>query len=178
MPRSVCLESLRLRPASPMRIYTSDLPFTVTKAGRIRSTFTDTNCKQDTRAAMKRVYLSPTSTLLKNIARVFAAIASNCPLLLEGPSGIDKTAVFNQVAYLLTGKRAHCVRIDFSTNTTLDQFFGSITPRFVGGRWLFEWQDGILLQALKVGPSHPPDPPQNGCSLTKSTQYLPRSWAA
>jgi midasin len=79
---------------------------------------------------------------------VFAAITSGSSLLLEGPPGIGKTAVVNQVARLL-GHR--CERINFSASTTSEQLFGSIIPRWCNGERLFQWQDGKLLKALKDG---------------------------
>ncbi|CAF4338598.1 unnamed protein product, partial [Rotaria magnacalcarata] len=39
----------------------------------------------------KRFYCVPTSTMINQIARIFAATSSNTPLLLEGPPGIGKT---------------------------------------------------------------------------------------
>ena len=43
-----------------------------------------------------RMFCSVTSTLVKNMARIFATLSAKSPLLLEGPPGIGKTAVISQ----------------------------------------------------------------------------------
>jgi MoxR-like ATPase len=90
-------------------------------------------------------YLARTPTLLTQFARVFASIQTGCPLLLEGPPGIGKTAIVAQIAQLLGVK---CERLNFSNNTTPDQLFGAIIPRVVHGQRVFNWQAGRLTQAL------------------------------
>jgi MoxR-like ATPase len=94
----------------------------------------------------EKVHLARTPTLVKNVARVFATIVAKSSLLLEGPPGVGKTAVVEQVAKLLGVK---CERINFSANTTTDQLIGNVIPRCVAGQRIFEWQDGVLLRAIK-----------------------------
>jgi len=49
-----------------------------------------------------RMFCAVTSTLIKNIASIFAALSAQSPLLLEGPPGIGKTAVITQASFLST----------------------------------------------------------------------------
>ncbi|CAF4262361.1 unnamed protein product, partial [Rotaria sp. Silwood2] len=86
-----------------------------------------------------------TSTLLNQIARIFAAISSKTPLLLEGPPGIGKTHVVTQVCSLLNKK---CERINMSANTSLDQLIGCVIPRIINGVRTFQWQQGRILVAI------------------------------
>jgi MoxR-like ATPase len=95
-----------------------------------------------------RLRLSPTPSLVSNMARILAASTVQGPLLLEGPPGIGKTAVVHQVAALLGFS---CERINFSANTTLEQLLGSFIPKVVGGQRLFAWQDGVLVRAVRQG---------------------------
>ena len=117
-------------------------------------------------ALLQTMHCAPTKTLIMNIARIFAANVSNSPLLLEGPPGIGKTAVVNQVAMLLG---VECERINFSSNTTIEHLYGSMVPRCVEGNRIFQWQDGKLLQALKQGKYHSFNVPQ----LQMGVQPLP-----
>ena len=87
----------------------------------------------------------PTRTLLNQIARIFAATSSRNPLLLEGPPGIGKTHVVNQVCSLLNRE---CERINMSANTSLDQLIGCVIPRIINGVRVFQWQEGRLLSAI------------------------------
>jgi hypothetical protein len=96
----------------------------------------------------QRLQLSPTPSLISNMARILAASTVQGPLLLEGPPGIGKTAVVHQVASLLGFS---CERINFSANTTLEQLLGSFIPKVVGGQRVFAWQDGVLVRAVRQG---------------------------
>ncbi|GBG29381.1 Dynein heavy chain, cytoplasmic [Hondaea fermentalgiana] len=99
------------------------------------------------RSSMERFGLHVTKTAVQNVARIFAAISAQSPLLLEGPPGIGKTASVEAVARLLGFE---VKRINFSANTTPEQLFGSIIPRSTeDGKRVFEWQDGPLIEALK-----------------------------
>eukprot|EP00882_Tetradesmus_deserticola_P023628 GHRQ01025724.1.p1 GENE.GHRQ01025724.1~~GHRQ01025724.1.p1 ORF type:complete len:228 (+),score=124.71 GHRQ01025724.1:779-1462(+) len=95
-----------------------------------------------------RLWLSPTPSLVSNMARILAASTVQGPLLLEGPPGIGKTAVVQQVAALLGFS---CERINFSANTTLEQLLGSFIPQVVAGQRVFAWQDGVLVRAVLQG---------------------------
>lgn len=95
-----------------------------------------------------RLGLSCTQSLVSNMARVLAASTVQGPLLLEGPPGIGKTAVVQQVAAVLGFS---CERINFSANTTLDQLLGSFVPQMIDGQRVFAWQDGVLVRAVRQG---------------------------
>jgi midasin (ATPase involved in ribosome maturation) len=90
---------------------------------------------------------APIQSFVNQVARIFAAICTGCPLLLEGPPGTGKTAVVSQVAKIITGKDV--ARINFSANTTLDHLLGAVVPRCVNGKRMFEWQDGKVVQAIR-----------------------------
>eukprot|EP00397_Hematodinium_sp_SG-2012_P000003 GEMP01000003.1.p1 GENE.GEMP01000003.1~~GEMP01000003.1.p1 ORF type:complete len:4909 (+),score=981.62 GEMP01000003.1:163-14889(+) len=89
---------------------------------------------------------APCATFVKNCARVFACIASDASLLLEGPPGTGKTCVVMETARLLN---VHCERINFSASITSEQLFGCLVGRCVDGQQVFEWQDGVLVSALR-----------------------------
>ncbi|CAF3665321.1 unnamed protein product [Rotaria sp. Silwood1] len=98
--------------------------------------------------ALKSRFLSvPTATFLNQMARIFAATASKTPLLLEGPPGIGKTHVVKQVCGLLNKEYE---RINMSANTTLDQLIGCIIPRVINGVRTFQWQQGLVLSAIRA----------------------------
>lgn len=99
-------------------------------------------------APVQRMRLSCTPSLVLSMARIMAAATVQGLLLLEGPPGIGKTAVCEQMATLLG---YGCERINVSANTTLDQLLGSYMPKMVAGSRMFVWQDGVLVAAIKAG---------------------------
>ena len=98
----------------------------------------------------ERLNFTLTPTSLSNIARILASMASDLPLLLEGPPGIGKTAVVVQCAKLL-GYEVD--RINFTKDTSVDTLIGKHIPRMDerGGHMVFTWQDGRALEAYKDG---------------------------
>ncbi|CAF4496215.1 unnamed protein product, partial [Rotaria sp. Silwood2] len=134
----------------------STLPFEVTRDYiSLKYTGVRYSCEKNdeqnqtlqTNELKQRFYCVPTSTLINQIARIFAATSSKTPLLLEGPPGIGKTQVVTQVCALLNKK---CERINMSANTSLDQLIGCVIPRFVNGTRIFQWQEGRVLSAIKA----------------------------
>ncbi|CAF1537809.1 unnamed protein product, partial [Rotaria sordida] len=93
-----------------------------------------------------RLRISSTKTTCKNIARLFTADSARVPLLLEGPPGIGKTAIIDQVCKLRNEKLE---RINMSANTTVEQLFGSIVAKSDGNQRAFVWQDGVVTRALR-----------------------------
>ncbi|KAA0145556.1 hypothetical protein FNF31_08021 [Cafeteria roenbergensis] len=89
-----------------------------------------------------------TSTLVTNMARIFAAAASKSPLLLVGPPGAGKTLAVLQTAKLVG---VACARINCSQSITVEQLFGSIMLVVRNGVRVFEWQDGSITRALRAG---------------------------
>ena len=90
--------------------------------------------------------LCVTASVRENMARIFASICTSSPLLLEGAPGIGKTAVITQVARFLG---TDLERINCSSDTSVEQLYGSVMPMYVNNRRVFEWRDGKLLKALK-----------------------------
>ena len=98
----------------------------------------------------ERFNFTLTQTSLSNIARILASMASDLPLLLEGPPGIGKTAVVVQCAKFLGYK---VERINFTKDTSVDTLIGKHIPRMDehGGHLVFTWQDGRALEAYMNG---------------------------
>jgi len=96
----------------------------------------------------KQAKLKPVASLVKNIARTFASINATAPLLLTGSVGCGKTAVIQEVCALLG---VGCVRVNFSSSTTLDQLFGTVVPRCDNGARVFEFVPGTLTRAVRNG---------------------------
>lgn len=88
----------------------------------------------------------PTPSLIKQFSYLIATVSTGCPLLLQGPPGVGKTAVVNQICEL-TG--VECERINCSTNTTLDHFFGSFIPQSENGKRVFKFKEGKIISAIR-----------------------------
>ena len=95
---------------------------------------------------LSKLSLCVTASVRENMARIFASICTNSPLLLEGAPGIGKTAVINQVARLFG---TDLERINCSSNTSVEHLYGSLMPMYVNNRRVFKWREGKLLKALK-----------------------------
>ncbi len=76
-------------------------PFTLTAQGDIQLRYSGVIAPlqkpADMQTLLGRYFCATTQTVVKNLARVFAALSAKSPLLLEGPPGIGKTAVVTQV---------------------------------------------------------------------------------
>lgn len=72
------------------------------------------------------------------------AIEHNLPVLLVGETGVGKTSIINEMA-AQHGRKS--IRFSITGETTVDEFVGKYTLR----RGSTNWQDGILLQAIKEG---------------------------
>lgn len=76
-------------------------PFTLTGQGNLQLRYSGVMAPlqkpADMQALLGRYFCATTQTVVKNFARVFAALSAKSPLLLEGPPGIGKTAVVTQV---------------------------------------------------------------------------------
>lgn len=94
------------------------------------------NLQQPQQVLTERMRLSCTPSLVLSMARILAAASIQGPLLLEGPPGVGKTVVVQQVASLLG---FGCERINLSANTTLEQLLGAARgwrcPRVCLVRW-------------------------------------------
>ena len=126
-------------------------PFVLLENGNISLKYTGLVIKpfvkyENTKSLHKNFNLTPTATLILQMARMFCSIISGSALLLEGPPGVGKTAVINQLCKIL-GRPYE--RINFSGSTTIDQLFGSIIPQSVNGIREFKWRDGKIVKAIK-----------------------------
>eukprot|EP00762_Andalucia_godoyi_P001029 ANDGO_02023.mRNA.1 Midasin len=83
-----------------------------------------------------------TRTVTHSLLRAFSL---NQPVLLEGPPGVGKTAVVEQLARVLG---IQVVRVNLSDQTDLADLVGQDAPS-EGHR--FVWKDGPLLSAMKSG---------------------------
>eukprot|EP00397_Hematodinium_sp_SG-2012_P000002 GEMP01000002.1.p1 GENE.GEMP01000002.1~~GEMP01000002.1.p1 ORF type:complete len:4987 (+),score=1049.94 GEMP01000002.1:46-15006(+) len=104
-------------------------------------------CSFEYSEAVAKPTAAPSPTFVKNFARVLACLASDSPLLLEGPPGVGKTYVIQEAARLLGFP---CERINFSASMTTEQLFGCLIPKCRDGARVFEWHDGVLVRALRA----------------------------
>ena len=70
------------------------------------------------------------------------------PILLEGSPGVGKTSI---VSALAKESGFAVTRINLSEQTDVSDLFGADLPVEGGGGGCFEWKDGPLLVALKLG---------------------------
>ena len=70
------------------------------------------------------------------------------PILLEGSPGVGKTSI---VSALAAESGYGVTRINLSEQTDVSDLFGADLPVEGGGGGCFEWKDGPLLVALKLG---------------------------
>lgn len=78
----------------------------------------------------------------KRLVRV--AVEKNLPVLLIGDTGVGKTSIVKGIADKM---KQEYIRYNLTGETTVDEFLGKYTLQ--NGQT--EWQDGILLQAMKTG---------------------------
>lgn len=100
-------------------------------------------------------------TTQKNLFRLLSAMSLHKAILLEGPPGVGKTSLIENVASAIGYKM---VRINLCEHTDLTDLFGTDQPSDEGGLSLtngtaeqqpavlgsFVWRDGPLLAALKA----------------------------
>lgn len=83
----------------------------------------------------------------RNLLKIFLGLQSEKPLLLEGPPGVGKTSLIEQLAGLL---KVTIYKINLSEHTDMIDLLGADVPdaKRIGH---FTWNDGLLLRALKSG---------------------------
>ncbi|EPX73650.1 midasin [Schizosaccharomyces octosporus yFS286] len=89
--------------------------------------------------------LVETESVKENLSRVSPFLVRKQPLLLAGPEGMGKTYFITQIAALL-GQRI--VRIHLTDSTDPKMLIGTYTCPRPGE---FEWQPGVLTQAVRHG---------------------------
>ena len=99
-------------------------------------------------SSREKLNLINTETVWYNFMRIMSAIAcgDRTAVILEGPPGVGKTAAVNQIASLLN---IPCERVNLSANTTKEELFGSIIPKYKNGLQIFEWEDGPVMKAIR-----------------------------
>lgn len=99
-------------------------------------------------SSLKKLDLIFTETVWYNFMRIMSAIAcgDRTAVILEGPPGVGKTAAVDKIAKLLD---IPCERINLSANTTKEELFGSIIPKYKNGKQIFEWEDGPVMKAIR-----------------------------
>jgi MoxR-like ATPase len=94
-----------------------------------------------------KINLISTPSTVQNMGRIFSAMMSGSPLLLEGPPGVGKTRMVEEVCRALG---FDLVRINFTSSTTVEDLIGRFVPS-VNEHFerVFDWKDGKLLKSLK-----------------------------
>ena len=100
-------------------------------------------------------------TTKTNLMKLLRAYSLNKPILIEGPPGVGKTALVEQVAKV-TGRKL--VRVNLSEQTDMMDLLGSEYPTSANkssdadfsddedqDEIHFRWGDGVLLSAIKEG---------------------------
>ncbi len=92
-----------------------------------------------------RMTLVPST--LRHLRQLAQSVRDNEPVLLVGPTGSAKTSLVRYMAYLT---RNNFVRMNLDGQTSTSELIGQFIPKeeAVGE---FEWQDGLLIEAMKNG---------------------------
>lgn len=93
---------------------------------------------------LKNIFISHSA--FRNICRVFAAAECGLKLLLNGPPGIGKTKIIEELARSLGYEP---LRINCSGNTSYEDLIGTFIPKIVNGKRTFDFVEGPLLNAIK-----------------------------
>ncbi|GAU94611.1 hypothetical protein RvY_06349 [Ramazzottius varieornatus] len=90
-----------------------------------------------------------TSNLKRLVALAGSALAYGEAVLLVGETGCGKTTISQVYAQL---QKSQLFSLNCHMNTETSDFLGGLRPaRKEGSLKLFEWKDGVLLQAMKEG---------------------------
>ena len=89
------------------------------------------------------------STTLSNLHRLLRAFQLNKPMLIEGPPGVGKTSLVENLARV-SGRTLS--RVNLSEQTDMMDLLGSEYPTVASDDDIqFKWCDGALLRAIKEG---------------------------
>jgi midasin len=89
-----------------------------------------------------------TSGMRRTVGLLLKSIENKEPVLLVGETGTGKTTAVQVVAQLL-GKQLRILNCHQHTETS--DFVGAMRPSRSDDGKLFEWFDGILVEAMKAG---------------------------
>ena len=92
--------------------------------------------------------LVETPTMKKNLDLVLGVVKNPAHLLLEGETGVGKTAVITEAA---RRKRVPLIRLNLSSSTTIMSLFGSAFPKKVGETIEVEFNEGFFTKAFRLG---------------------------
>ena len=92
--------------------------------------------------------LIETETMLKNLSLVMSVVTHPVNLLLQGPTGVGKTAVVTEVARRYG---APLIRFNMSSSTTITNIFGGAIPQEKDGAVVVEFQEGPFTKAFRKG---------------------------
>jgi len=106
--------------------------------------------EQHASAGAAALALVNTKTTQQNLARVMEAALINKPQLIEGASGVGKSATIEEAA-----KRfgAELLRINLSSRTTIDDLIGRVAfqPDLSGGGISLTFHEGLFTRAVRTG---------------------------
>ena len=84
----------------------------------------------------------------KNLDLVLGVVENPVQLLLEGETGVGKTAVIIEAA---RRKKVPLIRLNLSSSTTIMSLFGSAFPKKVGETIEVEFNEGYFTKAFRLG---------------------------
>ncbi|KAI9291507.1 P-loop containing nucleoside triphosphate hydrolase protein, partial [Neoconidiobolus thromboides FSU 785] len=88
-----------------------------------------------------------TETTIKNLEEIALALSMGSPVLLEGETGVGKTALIEEIARSV-GKR-DLIKIHLGDQTDSKALLGTYVTTSTPGQ--FRWQMGVLTRAVKYG---------------------------
>ena len=115
--------------------------------------------KKPEAATVETKFAFNAETTRTNLMKLLRAYTLDKPILIEGPPGVGKTALVEQVAKV-TGRKL--VRVNLSEQTDMMDLLGSEYPTSANNNTgdaasdeedeiQFRWGDGVLLSAIKEG---------------------------
>ncbi|KAI0223469.1 AAA ATPase midasin [Massospora cicadina] len=91
--------------------------------------------------------LVPVATTFKNLQAIALALSMGAPVLLEGETGVGKTALIEEVARAVS--KMDMVKIHLGDQTDSKALLGTYVATPTPGQ--FQWQMGVLTRAVKFG---------------------------